>query len=112
MQSDIAAALKPKWYVLGTRGAVVGDWRLQEGLAPADSPARLTVSRPSAGGVDEETLALGPRDDDGFYRNLADHIAWDEPLAIRPEDARRTVAVMEAATHSIEEGGSRLEVDI
>src|SRR5262249_46966093 len=27
MQSDIAAALKPKWYVLGTRGAVVGDWR-------------------------------------------------------------------------------------
>ena len=112
MQSDIAAALKPKWYVLGTRGAVIGDWQLQEGLAPADSPARLTVSRPAEGGVNEERLALGPRDDHGFYRNLADHLAWDEPLAVRPEEARRTVAVMEAATRSIAEGGARLEVDI
>jgi predicted dehydrogenase len=112
MQSDIAAALKPKWYVLGTRGAVVGDWRLQEGLAPADSPARLTVSRAADGGVHVERLALAPRDDHGFYRNLADHLAWDEPLAVRPEEARRTVAVMEAATRSIAEGGARLEVDI
>jgi predicted dehydrogenase len=112
MQSDIAAALKPKWYVLGTRGAVVGDWQLHDGLAPADSPARLTVSRPANGGVHEERLALAPRDDHGFYRNLADHLAWDEPLAVRPEEARRTVAVMEAATRSIAAGGARLEVDI
>jgi scyllo-inositol 2-dehydrogenase (NADP+) len=112
MQSDIAAALKPKWYVLGTRGAVVGDWQLQEGVAPADSAARLTVSRPANGGVNEERLALAPRDDHDFYRNLADHLAWDEPLAVRPEEARRTVAVMEAATRSIAEGGARLEVDI
>ena len=112
MQSDIAAALKPKWYMLGTRGAVVGDWQLREGLAPADSPARLTVSRPADGGVHEERLAIGRRDDHGFYRNLADHLAWDEPLAVRPEEARRTVAVMEAATRSIAEGGARLEVDI
>jgi len=74
MQSDIAAALKPKWYVLGTRGAVVGDWRyetmrsrgaagelIEEPLAPADSPARLTVFRPSDGGAHEERLALAPR---------------------------------------------------
>jgi predicted dehydrogenase len=112
MQSDIAAALKPKWYVLGTRGAVVGDWRLQEGLAPADVPARLTVSRPADGGVHEERLTLAPGDDHGFYRNLAAHLAWDEPLAVRPEEARRNVAVMEAATRSIAEGGARLEVNI
>jgi scyllo-inositol 2-dehydrogenase (NADP+) len=125
MQSDIAAALKPKWYVLGTHGAVVGDWRyetmrsrgsagefIEEALAPADSPAQLTVYRPSDGGAHEERLALAPRDEHGFYRNLADHLAWDEPLAVRPEEARRTVAVMEAATRSIAEGGSRLEVSI
>ncbi len=125
MQSDIAAAMKPKWYVLGTRGAVVGDWRyetlrsrgpagelVEEPLAPADSPARLTVYRPSDGGTHEERLALAPRDDHGFYRNLADHLAWDEPLAVRPEEARRTVAVMEAATRSIAESGARLEVSI
>ena len=112
MQSDIAAALKPKWYVLGTRGAIVGDWQLREGFPPADQPARLTVSRPADGGVNEERLALAPRDDQGFYGNLADHLAWDEPLAVRPEEARRTVAVMEAATRSIAEGGARLEVSI
>jgi scyllo-inositol 2-dehydrogenase (NADP+) len=112
MQSDIAAALKPKWYVLGTRGAIVGDWQSQGGLSPADLPARLTVSRPAAGGVHEERIALAPRDDHGFYRNLADHLAWDEPLAVRPEEARRNVAVMEAATRSIAEGGARLEVSI
>ena len=125
MQSDIAAALKPKWYVLGTRGAVVGDWRyetlrtrgpagelVEEALAPADSPARLTVSRPSATEPHEEIVALAPRDQHAFYRNLADHIAWDEPLAVTPAQARRTVAIMEAATRSIAESGARQVVDI
>ena len=48
----------------------------------------------------------------GFYRNLADHLAWDEPLAVTPEEARRTVAVMEAAAHSIARGGAQIEVEI
>ena len=113
MQSDIAAALKPKWYVLGTRGAIVGDWR-PDSDPPAELPATITVSRPSqgGGGVDVARLALPPRDDDGFYRNLADHLAWDEPLAVPPQEARRNVAVMEAATRSIAAGGARLEVTI
>ncbi len=112
MQSDIAAALKPKWYVLGTKGAIVGEWRIQEGLAPADSPARVVVSRPAPGGIDQQTLALQPRDETGFYRNLADHILWGEPLAVLPEESRRTVAVMEAATRSIAGDGARIEVNI
>jgi scyllo-inositol 2-dehydrogenase (NADP+) len=110
LQSDIAAARKPKWYLLGTRGAVVGEWQAE--AVPADFPARVKVFRPTAGGSNEELLALAPRDDHGFYRNLADHLAWDEALAITPEQARRTVAVMEAATHSIARGGSQIEVDI
>ena len=112
MQSDIAAALKPKWYVLGTRGAVLGEWR-EDAEPPADAPARVKVLRPAnGGGTHEERLALAPRDEHGFYRNLADHLAWDEPLAVTPQEARRTVAVMEAATQSIAQGGARLEVDI
>jgi predicted dehydrogenase len=110
LQSDIAAARKPKWYVLGTHGAVVGDW--QAGAVPADYPARVKVFRPADGGSNEELLALAPRDEHGFYRNLADHLAWDEALAITPQQARRTVAVMEAATHSIARGGAQMEVDI
>src|SRR5256885_3534766 len=112
MQSDIAAALKPKWYVLGTHGAVLGEWR-EDVSPPADAPARIKVLRPATGGgTHEERLSLAPRDEHGFYRNLADHLAWDEPLAITPQEARRTVAVMEAATQSIAQGGARLEVDI
>ncbi|HEY4914854.1 MAG TPA: Gfo/Idh/MocA family oxidoreductase [Candidatus Dormibacteraeota bacterium] len=110
LQSDIAAARKPKWYVLGTQGAVVGEWRAEP--VPADFPARVKVFRPTAGGSNEELLALAPRDDHGFYRNLADHLAWDEALAVTPEQARRTVAVMEAASHSIARGGAQIEVDI
>jgi predicted dehydrogenase len=111
MQSDVAAALKPKWYLLGTHGAVVGDWR-PGADPPADLPAVITISRPSAGGLDVETPALAPRDETGFYRNLADHIAWGEPLAVLPDESRRTVAVMEAATQSIALGGARLETNI
>ena len=110
LQSDIASVRKPKWYVLGTRGAVVGDWQAE--AVPADFPARVKVFRPGDGGSHEELLQLSPRDDNGFYCNLADHLAWDEPLAVTPHEARRTVAVMETATQSIKRGGTQIEVEI
>ena len=111
LQSDIAAAPKPKWYLLGTHGAVVGEWRDEP--VPADFPARVRVLRPAAGGgTHEELLALPARDEHAFYRNLADHLAWDEPLAVSTDEARRTVAVMESASHSISRGGAQVEVDI
>jgi scyllo-inositol 2-dehydrogenase (NADP+) len=126
LQSDIAAALKPKWYLLGTQGALVGEWRdetiktrnaagdlIEERLAPADSPALVKVMRPAGdGGSHEEVLVLARRDEHAFYRNLADHLAWDERLAVPPDEARRTVAVMEAAAHSIARGGAHIEVEI
>jgi scyllo-inositol 2-dehydrogenase (NADP+) len=109
LQSDIAAAVKPKWYVLGTRGAVVGEWR--DTPVPADHPALVKVMTPREGGTNEELIALPPHDPGGFYRNLADHLVWGEALAVRPDEARRTVAVMEAATLSIRRG-TEIEVDI
>ena len=125
LHSDIAAALKPKWYLLGTGGAIVGDWRresiagrgtmdelIEDSLAPADSPARLSIHRPNGeGGVNEEHIALPRRVRNGFYRNLADHLLLGEPLAVPPEEARRNIAVMEAAARSIAEGGKPIRVD-
>jgi len=71
------------------------------------------VLRPmEGGGSHEEVLALGRRDENAFYRNLADHLSWEEPLAVPPEEARRTVAVMEAAAISIARGGAQVEVQI
>jgi predicted dehydrogenase len=106
LQSDIASVRKPKWYVLGTEGAITGDWADEP--VPADFPARVTVYRSSG----EERLRLQRRDDHGFYRDLAGHLAWDEPLAVTPNEARRNVAVMEAATESIRRGGEQLKVEI
>jgi len=111
LQSDIASAMKPKWYVLGTRGAVLGEWRDEP--VPADFPARVRVLRPAeSGGAHDELISLPVREANGFYRNLADHMAWDEGLAVTPAEARRTVAVMEAAARSIARDGAQLEVDI
>ena len=125
LQSDVAAALKPKWYLLGTAGAIVGDWRLstvsarawtgdlvEERLQPAESPARVSVHRPGrGGGVDVTELALPARVRHGFYRNLADHLLLGEPLAVEAAEARRNVAVMEAATRSAADGGQPVEVE-
>jgi predicted dehydrogenase len=107
LQSDIAAALKPKWYLLGTKGAIRADWRNEP--VPADWPALVSVHG-EHGNV--EQVPLPEREPHGFYRNLADHLLQAEPLAVPPEEARRNVAVMETATRSIAAGGKSLEVDI
>jgi predicted dehydrogenase len=126
LQSDVAAALKPKWYLLGTSGAITGDWRqesvksrawtgdlVEERLNPPEAPAVVTVHRPSSSGEShEERLALQPRAPFGFYRNLADHLLLQEPLAVRPEESRRVVGVMEAATRSIAAGGRPVKLNI
>jgi predicted dehydrogenase len=118
LQSDIAAALKPKWYVLGTGGAAVGDWRretisarswtgdlLEERLQPSEAPALVSLHRPDGdGGSHVEVLSLPSRQQDGFYRNLADHLLLGEPLAVPATEAGRNVAVMEAAARSIAQG--------
>jgi predicted dehydrogenase len=126
LHSDVAAALKPKWFLLGTAGAATGEWRhetvssrawtgdlVEDRLQPAEVLARLSLHRPDgAGGVHVEQVSLAPRVVNGFYRNLADHLLLGEPLAVRPEEAGRTVAVMEAAASSIAAGGRRLDVRI
>ena len=122
-QSAVAAALKPKWYVLGTRGSIVGDWRRvterprgpdgeidEIAVAPTDLPARLRVLRPDGeGGTHEERVALPRRDRGAFYRNLAGHLLHGEPLAVPPQQARRVVAVMETAMTSAEQDGALIE---
>jgi hypothetical protein len=70
----------------------------------------VIVQRPGPGGsTGREDLALPRRIENGFYRNLGDHLLAGEPLAVTAGQARRTVAVMEAATRSIAEGGRQVE---
>ena len=108
--SDLAAALKPKWYVLGTEGAVVGQWRTErvvargsigtldeDVLAPADSPADLFLHAPD-GSV--TAMAVPPVRPGTFHRELADSLLAGLPTTVTAESSRRVVAVMEAAERS------------
>jgi len=122
IHSDIAAALKPKWYILGEQGAIVGDWRfesvktrrwsgdlIEENLAPSESLPELNVFTYNAGGiVQRHPLTLPPAPSYAFHRNLANHLHLGEPLAVPPEQSRRNIAVMEAAKRSAEQGGESI----
>jgi hypothetical protein len=86
---------------------------VEERLQPSEAPAVVSLHRPDwNGGVNVEVLALPPREPDPFYRNLADHLLLGEPLAVRPEEAGRNVAVMEAAARSIAAHGRPVPLDV
>ncbi len=119
MHSDIAAAMKPKWYILGERGAIVGHWRqetvktrrwsgdlIEERLAPSEAlPEVFVYTYETSGVIHERHLMLPQAPHYAFHRNLANHLHCDEPLAVRPEESRRNIAVMEAAKLSAQRGG-------
>jgi scyllo-inositol 2-dehydrogenase (NADP+) len=97
VHSDLAAAVKPKWFVLGTDGAIVGHWR-----AEADTPTALTLHQPD-GSV--TSVAVPPAPPYAFHRELADHLASGAPMSVTAAGSRRNIAVMEAAVTSAREDG-------
>jgi scyllo-inositol 2-dehydrogenase (NADP+) len=117
--SDLAAALKPKFYLLGTKGGLIGDWRheravarspigtlLEDRLSHTDSPAALRVFTPDgAGGTSETALSVPAAPAQPFHRQLADQLLSGEPMEITPAGSRRNIAVMQAATASSRDGG-------
>jgi scyllo-inositol 2-dehydrogenase (NADP+) len=104
IHSDVAAAAKPKWYVLGTEGALTVEW--QPGAPFEQTTVRVhRPAGPAGSGVDVETFALPPRLDAPFHRNLADHLLCGEPLAVTPAQARLTTEVLEAASASAAKDG-------
>lgn len=120
IHSDIAAVRKPKWYVLGTTGAIHGDWRdiTAFGMDPVhyfsktDIPATemmpdITVHRRcSTGEVEQIKPVLPERNSLAFHYNLADHLLWGEPLAAPLADSVKVVSILEAAARSMALGGS------
>ena len=125
MHSDIAAAPKPKWYILGTRGAIVGHWRpetvktrrwsgdlIEERLALSEALPELYVhTRDISGAIHEQRLMLPEAPACAFHRNLANHLHSGEELAVPPSESRRNIAVMEAAKRSAERDGEVMYVD-
>lgn len=113
--SDLAAALKPRWYVLGTEGAVVGQWRTEKVvsrndigvlsedlLAPADSPALMQLHSPD-GSVTQLATPSGPLYP--FHSQLADRLQLGLAMTVTGSQSRRVLAVLEAARDSAARGG-------
>ncbi len=125
LHSDIAAAMKPKWYILGERGAIVGQWRhetvktrrwsgdlIEERLAPSEVlPDIFVYTRERNGAIHEQHLSLPTAPAFAFHRNLANHLHSGEALAVLPEAARRNITVMEAAKYSAEHGGENVALN-
>ncbi len=91
--SSVAAAIKPKWRILGTQGGLTCDW---------NKPVQVTSY---AGGVKQQIEVEYPKDDwKPYYARLADHLLDGEPLMVTPESARRVIAVLELAGKSNKSG--------
>jgi len=126
MHSDIAAIRKPKWYLLGTEGAIVGRWRdisvyeldpvlyFHEHNIPATemTPDLILCRRHHSGQIVEQKLAIPPRQDFLFHRNLADHLLTGEPLIAPLEQSVRVVAILAAAARSAANDGKFEVLDV
>ena len=120
LQSDIAAVRRPKFYVQGTAGTLVGSYRTitLEHIEPgrgyvatqahhAEAPAELLLARYESGyGISETRLPPAVEQPFAFHRNLADHLHLGEPLAVTPASVRRVIGVLEAAQRSSTRGGA------
>jgi predicted dehydrogenase len=125
-QSDIAAVRRPKFYVQGTAGTLVGSYRTitLESIEPgrgyvateahhAEAPAELLFARyESSYGISETRLPPAVEQPFAFHRNLADHLHLGEPLAVTPASVRRVIAVLEAAHRSSTRDASPEVIDL
>jgi len=120
MHSDMAAARKPKWYLLGTKGAIVGHWRdvasyeidpvlyFQRHEIPATemAPDITVFSRRRTGEFMRIKPPIPERNHFQFHGNLADHLLLGEALAAPLDDSVKVVAILEAAARSMAKGGT------
>jgi len=102
VNSDLAAARRPKFYVLGTLGALVGDWDPAAEPAVADLPAILTLHRPDGS---REQIPLDTVADFAFHASLTSRLHDGVAMAVRTEHSRDVVSIMEAAEQSAARNG-------
>jgi hypothetical protein len=125
IHSDIAALRKPKWYLLGTEGAIIGYWQdvveyevdpvvyfEQHDIPATEMPADLTLQRRHPSGqIVAQKLAVPERKHYLFHQNIADHLLTGEPIVAPLEHSVRVVAILETAAKSAANGGTMEVLD-
>lgn len=106
---------RPRWVVLGEKGALV-----KNGLDPQEpamlggnieaareEPEHRARIRTDLNGLETELTIDSVRSDwTNYYRNVADALLDRAELAIKPEEVRRVIAILDAAMESSRTGRS------
>ncbi|HUS90843.1 MAG TPA: ThuA domain-containing protein [Phycisphaerae bacterium] len=93
--SSLSAAGRPRWRVLGTRGAILDDGTVEKGCKVITYEEGALVTR-QVKWIDTAW--------DEFYPNVADHLLLGDELVIKPQQARRVIGVIESAERSANSG--------
>ncbi len=93
--SSIAKAGKPRWRILGTKGAIIDNWK--------DS---FKVYTDVEGYPAEMEVKYKTGTWENWYPNLAAHLLEGKDLEVKPEEARRVIMVIDYAEKSAKAGRS------
>jgi scyllo-inositol 2-dehydrogenase (NADP+) len=104
---------RPRWWIVGTEGSLLkfgvdpqetalraGDINRAE--EPSEHTAMLRLSNDSGGAVESPVNTI-KGSWDGYYGNIAEHLAGSVELAVTAEQAREVVRLLDAATRSSSE---------
>ena len=97
INSDLAAARKPKFYILGTKGALIGDWDESAGGPVADLSAIITLYRGDGSSQVVKHVSQVPY---SFYSSLVAFLNDATPMSVLAAQSRDVVAIMQAAEES------------
>jgi len=105
--SDLAAARKPKYFVLGTKGSIVGEWD-HSSETVTDLPAIIYLFHPDGKKQAVENIKPTPF---SFHQSLVNYLLNKTPMSVTAQQSRDVVAVMQAAEESALELGASKKVD-
>lgn len=106
MQSSIAYAGKPLWYILGTKGAIVDTGRgaikgyINDLIGPSGGSFRMITSE------GEREVRYKESDWVNYYVDMANHLLKGDPIPVSGVDGRRVITVLKTAEKSSKSGHS------
>jgi predicted dehydrogenase len=100
-QSATTSIHMPRWRILGTKGGILDDGSVKEGF----KLVRQIDGQGLTGEIKYKTSSWNI-----YYKDLNDHLTKGAPLDVTGEQARRVIAILEAAEKS-EKSGKSVSVD-
>jgi predicted dehydrogenase len=97
INSDLTAARKPKFYILGTKGALIGNWDPKAGDSVADLPAIITLNRADGS---TQVLPHVTASETSFHSLIVDYLTNATSASEVASQSRDVVAIMQAAEES------------